>query len=308
MATRFTLRQLEYLVAVGEAGSIARASARIHVSPPSISAAIAQLEAEFGLQLFIRRHSHGLALTTGGRRFFLAARQLLAEAEGLHALAGDISEQVRGPLGLGCLLTVAETVLPDLRRGFETAWPEVRITQHIDNQQRLIDLLLGGEIDAALTYDMDIPPEIGFEPVATLAPYAVLPAEHALAGQRSVRLEELASAKLVLLDLPFSRDYFLGLFSARGLAPRIAERAGDMAMMRAMVANGFGYSLANVPPRSATSPDGKPLAHLSLEGRHRPLALGLARPVSRRQSRALTTFAAHCHATLPHSLAGVATP
>ncbi len=57
MALRFTLRQLEYLVAVGETGSIAAASERVKVSSPSISAAISQLEQEFGLQLFVRRHA-----------------------------------------------------------------------------------------------------------------------------------------------------------------------------------------------------------------------------------------------------------
>ncbi|MCE2494813.1 MAG: LysR family transcriptional regulator, partial [Alphaproteobacteria bacterium] len=52
MPLRFTFRQLEYVVAVGEAGSIAKAAKQVNVSPPSISASIAQLEAEFGVQLF----------------------------------------------------------------------------------------------------------------------------------------------------------------------------------------------------------------------------------------------------------------
>ncbi|MFD1809219.1 LysR family transcriptional regulator [Gemmobacter lanyuensis] len=49
MPLRFSLRQLEYLVAVGEAGSIAQAAERVNVSSPSISAAISQLEEAFGL-------------------------------------------------------------------------------------------------------------------------------------------------------------------------------------------------------------------------------------------------------------------
>ncbi|RUU06854.1 LysR family transcriptional regulator, partial [Mesorhizobium sp. M6A.T.Ca.TU.002.02.2.1] len=61
MPLRFTLRQLEYFVAVGEAGSIAKAAEQVNVSPPSISASIAQLETEFGVQLFVRKHSHGLS-------------------------------------------------------------------------------------------------------------------------------------------------------------------------------------------------------------------------------------------------------
>jgi DNA-binding transcriptional LysR family regulator len=69
MPLRFTLRQLEYLVAVAECGSVALAAERCHVSSPSISAAISQLEQEFGLQLFVRRHAQGLSLTEGGRQF-----------------------------------------------------------------------------------------------------------------------------------------------------------------------------------------------------------------------------------------------
>lgn len=67
MPLRITLRQLEYFVAVGECGSIAQAAERLNISSPSISTAISQLEAEFGLQLFIRRHAYGLSLTQGER-------------------------------------------------------------------------------------------------------------------------------------------------------------------------------------------------------------------------------------------------
>ncbi|TGV75972.1 LysR family transcriptional regulator, partial [Mesorhizobium sp. M00.F.Ca.ET.149.01.1.1] len=84
MPLRFTLRQLEYFVAVGEAGSIAKAAEQVNVSPPSISASIAQLEAEFGVQLFVRKHSHALALTAGGRLFLKEAARLLNDADALH--------------------------------------------------------------------------------------------------------------------------------------------------------------------------------------------------------------------------------
>ena len=71
---RYTLRQLEYFVAVGEAGSIALASEKVNVSSPSISAAITQLEQEFGLYLFVRQHAQGLSLTQAGRRMLGGAR------------------------------------------------------------------------------------------------------------------------------------------------------------------------------------------------------------------------------------------
>ena len=105
MPLRFTLRQLEYFIAVGECGSIALASERVNVSSPSISAAISQLEAEFGLPLFVRKHAHGLSLTQGGLRFIEQARLVLTEAARLSDLANDITGKVRGPLHVGCLLT-----------------------------------------------------------------------------------------------------------------------------------------------------------------------------------------------------------
>ena len=117
---------LEYFVAVGEAGSIAKAAEQVNVSPPSISASIAQLETEFGIELFVRKHSHGLSLT-GGRIFLKAASKLLSDADALHDVAGDISDKVRGPLAIGCLLTFAQIVLPSLRQKFEREHPEVRI-------------------------------------------------------------------------------------------------------------------------------------------------------------------------------------
>ena len=66
MPLRFSFRQLEYLVAVGEAGTIAMAAQRVNVSSPSISSAISQLETDLGLQLFVRHHAQGLSLTAGG--------------------------------------------------------------------------------------------------------------------------------------------------------------------------------------------------------------------------------------------------
>ncbi|MBE7246969.1 MAG: LysR family transcriptional regulator, partial [Actinomycetospora chiangmaiensis] len=60
---RFTLRQLEYFIAAGQTGSITLASERIHISKPSISTAIAHLERELSVQLFVRHHAQGLTLT-----------------------------------------------------------------------------------------------------------------------------------------------------------------------------------------------------------------------------------------------------
>ena len=213
---RYTLRQLEYFVAVGEAGSIALASEKVNVSSPSISTAINQLEREFALPLFVRQHAQGLSLTLAGRQMLEQAKIVLREADHLTDLAGDISGSVRGPLAIGCLLTFAQVVLPSLRRSFETRYPDVRVRQQELNQAEIFSSLRRAEIDVALTYDLDLPGDLTFEPIAKLPPYAIVAGAHPLAHLSAVSLEDLKSYPMVLLDLPFSSEYFLSLFARGG--------------------------------------------------------------------------------------------
>ncbi|HTI02871.1 MAG TPA: LysR family transcriptional regulator, partial [Acidisoma sp.] len=115
---RYTLRQLQYFVAAAEAGSITLGSEKISISQPSISAAISTLEREFGVQLFIRHHAQGLSLTPAGRRLLVEAKQLLQQAQSLYAVASEAAETVAGPLSVGCMVTMAPMVMPELAHGF----------------------------------------------------------------------------------------------------------------------------------------------------------------------------------------------
>ena len=287
---RYTLRQLEYFVAVGETGSIAMAAKTVNVSSPSISAAITQLEKEFGLPLFVRRHAQGLSLTQAGRQMMDQARLVLREANSLMDLAGDISGTVRGPVAVGCLLTFAQVVLPTLRRRFETDYPEVRLRQFELNQVEIFSALRRSDIDIALTYDLDLPADLSFVPLVSLPPFAIVSDTHPLASRAEVSVEELAPHPMVLLDLPISADYFLSFFDRAGTSPIIAERTRDMAVMRSLVANGYGYSIANVRLLNTMSPDGKPLRFIPMTGPVRPLHMGYLMAPDADKSHAVHAF------------------
>ncbi|WP_226629126.1 LysR family transcriptional regulator [Alloyangia pacifica] len=273
--SRYTLRQLEYFVAVGEAGSIMLAASRVNVSSPSISAAISQLETEFGMPLFLRQHARGLALTQAGRTLMEQARQVLREADRLVDLAGDLAGQVRGPIAVGGMLTFAQAVLPPLRKDFVDAFPDARFRQIELDANELVSGLRRAEIDVALCYDLVMPPDMKFIPLIDMPPFVVIAASHPLADRKEIALEALRGEPMVLLDLPQSSDYFLSFFHDRGLKPEIAERSRDIAVVRSLVANGFGYSIANMRPLNGRSPDGKPLRFIPLSGDLRPLKMGL---------------------------------
>ncbi len=294
MPLRFTLRQLEYFVAVGEAGTITLAADRVNVSSPSISAAIAQLEQEFGLPLFVRQHAQGLSLTLAGRQMMVQAKTVLKEAEQLTDLAGDISGSVRGPLAIGCLVTFAQVLLPALRRGFETEFPDVRTSQFELNQSEIFSYLRRADIDVALTYDLELPSDLKFVPLLQLPPFVIVNETHPLADLPEVSVEALGNHPMVLLDLPFSSDYFLSFFANTEVKPNIAERTRDMAVMRGLVANGFGYSIANVRPRNDQSPDGKQLKFIPLVGGTRSMRMGLLMSNDADRTNVVRAFVEHC--------------
>jgi DNA-binding transcriptional LysR family regulator len=306
---RYTFRHLEYFIAAGETGSITLASERIHISQPSISAAIAHLEREFGVPLFIRHHAQGLSLTPAGRQLLQGAKQVIEQADGLYMIASEASGQVRGQLSLGCLVTLAPMVMPELSHAFTAAHPETRIRHIESDQERLLEGLRRAEIDVAITYDLRIPDDIGFAPLAVLPVHVLVGEGHALAGREEVGLGELADLPMILLDLPLSREYFLSLFLKEGLEPMIAIRSAHPDMIRTMAANGYGYTLANVRPRANVALDGRRLVTLRLAGRHRPMTVGMATLRRLNPSRLVAAFETHCRAMVSDaSIPGMLAP
>ncbi|MCW5623217.1 MAG: LysR family transcriptional regulator [Burkholderiales bacterium] len=297
---RYTLRQLEYFVAAGETGSVKLASEAVNISQPAISSAIHHLENLFGVQLFLRHHAQGLSLTSAGERLLREARTLLDHAGELSTVAHELGDAVAGPLAVGCLLTLAPVLIPEVIAGFGGSHPQVRVRFAEDHHGALLESLRRGALDAALTYDLGIPEDTAFEALATLPPCALLPGGHRLAGQAQIELAALAGEPFVLLDLPSSREYFLGLFERDGLQPQIAARSPQPDVIRSLVAAGQGFGLVNVRPRNSASLNGRPLAYVPLAPGYRPMVLGVATARGLRKTRRLAAFEAWCRDTFPH--------
>jgi DNA-binding transcriptional LysR family regulator len=291
---RYTLRQLQYFIAAGETGSITLASERVHISQPSISTAIAHLEHELGVQLFIRHHAQGLSLTPAGRDMLREAKALIAQAENLYSVACDASGEVRGQLSLGCMVTLAPMLVPELSQAFTASFPSAQVLYVEGDQEQIFSGLRRSEIDVAITYDLQVPDDFEFVPLVSLPPHAVVSEAHRFAALSSVALRDLATEPLILLDLPLSREYFLGLFLQEGLQPNIAARSRNPELVRSMVANGHGYGLFNVRPRSEYALDGRRVVRVRLAGDHRPMTVGVATLKQLNKSRLIAAFERHC--------------
>ena len=292
---QFTLKQLAYFVAAGEAGSILRAAENIHVSQPSISNAIAHLEDVFQIQLFIRHHARGMSLTTAGNQIMDRVKALLRDADELRSFAGKLSDQIFGSINVGCFIPLAPIVTPELCHGFMQSNAGVQVNVSEGNQTELLSRLKKGAIDLALTYNLQLESEIAFTALVELKPYVLLAADHPLAGKESLSLTTLADEKFILLDLPLSDTYFMSLFDSHNLKPNIYARTRQLEVQRGLVAQGYGYSLGNVRPVNKNSLDGSDLKYVPLSGNNPGLTLGIATLADVRKTIAVDIFSQFCH-------------
>ena len=259
----FSFRQLEYFVAAAEHGSISAAARARHVSQPSVSTAIAQLEDTLGEALFRRQVSRGLELTPAGQRLLSRARDILALAAGI-ALDEAGQQGLSGRLSLTCFQDLGPYFVPRLLAGFRERHPGVSVTLFEADLANVHRALQAGKAELALTYDLGFDQRVDRWVLASLPPYALLPASHPRANQRDISLAELAGERLILEDIPQTREYFLSLFWANGLHPTLHQYTQTFEMQRGLVAHGYGVALSCTRPAGDHSYDGLPIACLPL--------------------------------------------
>ncbi|MCW3479425.1 LysR substrate-binding domain-containing protein [Neisseriaceae bacterium JH1-16] len=294
----YTLRQLEYLVAVAEHGSVTAAANALYTSQPGISTAISQLEEVFGLQFFIRHHARGVSMTPAGQSFVAAARNLLIHAEDLMQQASELSLALSGRLDLGCFTTIAPVLLPRLLTALRETYPEVEVALHEGDTPQLQAALLSGQLELALLYDLDLTPALSKRTLLSARPYVLLPADHPLAKKPEIALAELAEEPMVLLDLPYSREYFLSLFRQLGIEPRVRHRTVSFELVRGLVAAGNGYGLLNLRPDMDTTYGGGRLVCLPISDEVPALSIVLAWPQGLKLTRRAEVFIELCESTL----------
>ena len=294
----FTLRQLSYFVAVAETSTLAQAAAVLHVSQPSVSAAISNLESQLGVQLFVRHHAQGVSLTASGHRLLPQAQSLLRHADEFQYSALESSGSVIGELTVGCFVTIAAVYMPRLITGFSSRHPDAGIVLTEGNLDVITDGLQSGSLEIALTYDLELPSYLHFEPLIQATPYALLPRSHHLARRREVALADLCDESLILLDIPPSRHYFPALFAAENLIPKIGLRSPSFEVVRGMVGQGAGYSLLVTRPHGDFTYDGAQVVSRPIAGNTQTANIGLAWQQGLRPTRLMSAFIDFCHETL----------
>lgn len=256
------LRQLRYFRAVARGEHLTQAAAELHVAQPSLSRAIARLEAELGVPLF-ERTGRRLRLNRYGTLFLTRVQRALAELDDAKVELADAAGDDRGVVAVA-----AETLrsLTSLVASFRAAAPGVQLRLCQADAGEMAARLRAGEADLAFASQPLNGADLNSVVLASEEVLLAVPPDHPLARRRPPRVAvaELSGEPFVVTRPgQWQRTLLDQLFSCTGTQPAIACEGNEPAAIRGLISAGAGVGL--LPAISRTTTTSPPVAWLHLE-------------------------------------------
>lgn len=238
-------RELELVVALGEERHVTRAAARIGLSQPAFTQALARLERRLDTRLF-ERSSRAVSPTAAGAALIPRARLLLSELEEAERLVRRVARGDEGTVRIGAVGSALVGIAPQIVRTLRTQHPElvVDLIEALGTEQ--VDRLRRGLLDLGIIHvDADTPPtglralRLREEPLTV-----VVPDGHRLGSRTTVRLSELAGESLVVLrreDQADTQHIYLDACRAAGVEPAHLVEVTSLQGLLGQVSAGAGW-------------------------------------------------------------------
>ncbi len=282
-----TLRELEYLLAVAETGTITAASARLHVTQSAMSQGLASLERDFGGPL-LHRDSRGVALTAAARAVLSDAQLAVVAAGRARRTARSVAGVDSGSLRVACAPSLTVGLLPTVLPSWHAAYPDISIElDEYSDAPSGIEAVLSGRSDLVIgaspgPSSQGIAPGLQAQRLGREELLVALPRNDDLAGAQLADLSPLADRRWVCYRAGHPMDTALTALAAEaGFNPTPAVRVSDTSAGPALAAAGLGPAL--VPHTILlSSPYPGALLHVG-RGVHRDIV------VARRAADAVTT-------------------
>src|SRR5437868_2059324 len=144
-----SIRQLEYVIAVADTLGFHRAAERCHVSQPTLSAQIQQIEGVLGVRLF-ERDRRQVLLTHAGEEIVARARRVVVELEEVLDVASRVRDPFAGTFRVGVIPTIAPYLLPDVTPALAKRYPKLRLVFREEKTDEVMRELREGKLDAGL--------------------------------------------------------------------------------------------------------------------------------------------------------------
>ena len=229
------LRHLRYFLAVAEANHFTRAATKLHVTQPTLSHQIRQLEGQLGLQLF-DRVGRRVKMTAAGELLLPHARRVVRELEAAQTALTELHGLKRGELKVGIVQTVNACVIPEIVAGFSAAHPGIRVTcseMAVDEIESGLEM---GRLDLGITFLPAARKRLDGEKLFSEELVAVVSTEHPLAAKRRLRVRDLGGHPMALLAPKFcTRQLIDQAFAEAGVQPEVRVEMNSVASILATV-------------------------------------------------------------------------
>lgn len=256
------LRHLRYFLAVAEAEHFTRAAARLHVTQPTLSHQIRQLEGQLNLPLF-DRVGRRVQLTAAGELLLPHARRVIHELEAAQSALVELHGLKRGALKVGIMQTVNACVIPEIVARFSDAHPGIRLTCGEMSVDDIESGLESGKLDLGVSF---LPPtRRTLEGEALFIEELVFVARkaHPLARRRRLTIAALRPVAMVLLAPKYcTRQLIDRAFALAGVEPDVRVEMNSVERILATVRES---GLGTVLPMLALCRNDADLAAVPLE-------------------------------------------
>lgn len=235
---------LKAFATVADSGSVSRAAEALHLSQPSISKRIAELERQLGTALF-DRVGRTFSLTDAGRTLLPYARQTLQHIEDGRRALSHLGEKVGGRLSIGTSHHVGLHRLPPVLRSFTQQYPDVDLDIHFMDSEVACQAVLAGKLELGIV-------TLPTQPLSHLRQQLIWPdplgvvvaPTHPLARQRRVKLTDLAAWPAVLPDAAtYTHRIVKRELEKHGLTPHIRLATNYLETLKMLAAIGLGWSV-----------------------------------------------------------------
>lgn len=241
-----TFTQLSYVIALAEEGSFARASARCHVTQPTLSMQLNKLEEHLGVTLF-DRNKRPVRPTRIGEKVIEQARLVLREADRIPELITEAEENLSGEVRLGVIPTVAPYLLPLFLPGFLSRYPDLRIQIQEMNTENVLQQLRLDKLDLGVMATPLQQPDIQEHPLYYEELFAYFSTDHPFAGNTHLLPDNLRADELLLLEEGHCmRSQVLNLCNLQLQAQKnshFSYEAGSVETLKNLVEAGQGITI-----------------------------------------------------------------
>ena len=189
-----TIRHLQIFVAVADCGKMRAAVERLHISQPSVSQAVRELESYYNIKLF-ERLSQRIYITETGKKLLPYARHIIDSFETMEGFINDTSSG--NVIRVGGSVSVGTRLLPPMIKSLENEVPDVDVCVIVDNTAAIEGKIQRSELDIAVVEGIVRSDELVKKDIYDDELVLVVGPEHELFNHPGIKLKELTKHALI---------------------------------------------------------------------------------------------------------------